>query len=120
MSTTPSFIDQILANARSVSEAIAEQSRPYIPADTDLPTQARSNPSGVLAGATMKLPEVGKPAPTAADVLLATPMPPLQCVQPTLLLAIFPLITICWRICQTRHPAPWKPCMDAPWNSLPW
>ncbi|AYG48262.1 hypothetical protein DV532_28780 (plasmid) [Pseudomonas sp. Leaf58] len=74
MSTTPSFIDQILANARPVSEAMAQQSRPYIPADVDLGTPARSNPGGVLRGATMKLPEVGKPAPTAADVLLSTPM----------------------------------------------
>lgn len=74
MSTNPSFIDQILANARPVSEAMTEQSRPFIPADVDLSTPARSNPGGVLGGATMKLPEVGKPAPTAAQVLLSTPM----------------------------------------------
>ncbi|MDT8924679.1 hypothetical protein RBE51_17870 [Pseudomonas taiwanensis] len=74
MSTTPTFIEQTLANARPVPEAVATHSQACIPADVDLSVPARPNPGGVLNGATMRLPEINRPAPTVAETLLSTPM----------------------------------------------
>lgn len=74
MSEIPNVIEQIIKNSRPLSEVSANPTRPFIPADVDLSIPQPQVKTGVLDGATMRLPEVAKPAPSRAEVLLATPM----------------------------------------------
>lgn len=83
MSEIPNVVGQILKNSRPLSEVAANPSRPFIPADVNLSVPQPEAKAGVLNGATMRLPEVGRPAPSRAEVLLATPMKaPVMAAEP--------------------------------------